>query len=170
MRELIRHDAVIYSHDYFKAMIDKVVSYLKPPAGKRAGAAPAPPREPDARREQVMLLEDMALALDPVLTEVSWHEATARGTGLVIQDHRGWRLPTLRQLAAIRRWKVFPATPCYWSGDEVGRTEARYLHFDDGHPGQGPKEHRRGMAAVFVTERDALPEKEDGVELAPWWR
>ena len=33
---------------------------------------------------------------------------------------------------------------------EAGEAEAFYMHFDDGHVGQGPKTFANGISAVFV--------------------
>lgn len=88
------------------------------------------------------------------LENTSWSQATRHAASLVIEGHRGWRLPTLDELRVIRDASLVSARPCYWSSKEANRSEAFYMHFDDGHVGRGPKGFSNGLSAVFVKSRE----------------
>ena len=130
--------------EYTRMDVDRIgvepVQPARPPAAPRSGEVAGVSAGPD-----------LIVAVQHVLWNTSWtdaleHLVTSRET----DPSNGWRLPTLDELAVIRRHRLLPADSCYWSGQQVAGGEACYVHFDDGHAGQGPKSFSNGVAAVFV--------------------
>lgn len=99
---------------------------------------------------QVVALADFMVAKKEILNNASWNDASDYAKTLSIGSLNGWKLPTLEQLATIRKSSLFPDNHCYWSAKESGASEAFYMHFDDGHTGRGPKTFSSGLCAVFV--------------------
>ena len=118
-----------------------------------APARPAPqaPAPPITDAPAIPVGPDLMVAAHNVLWNTSWNDALEHLLlSLDIDASRGWRMPTLDELRAIRKRSLLPEDSCYWSSEQAGNAEARYMHFDDGHVGQGPKSFANGVAAVFV--------------------
>jgi len=99
-------------------------------------------------------LKGFILAQDQLLKEISWVDAVEYSKTLSIDEIKSWQLPTIDQLKDIRSASIFPNKNCYWSKNEMGRNQAEYMHFDDGHTGAGPKTYHKGLCAIFISDID----------------
>lgn len=102
---------------------------------------------------QIAELSDFMVAKTEILKNTGWNDACDHAKTLSIRGRSKWALPSLEQLAIIRKSSIFPENYCYWSAQEAGENEAFYMHFDDGHIGRGPKNFSSGLSAVFVQKK-----------------
>ena len=174
LRSLPRYNGVKYYHDYFDAVIARLLKYLTrdspvaPPITSahstemvgKAGEKPVDKKVEEMTRFQqpedlqqahdISFVSDFMVAKNVSLKAVSWLDAKRHTESLTAGGYSDWELPSMEQLKIIRQASLFSKKYCYWSRNEKSKKEAYYIHFDDGHTGIGPKTYDKGLCAIFV--------------------
>lgn len=138
--------------------IEKLFEYVRPLIPQKDGGMEAKGLIPKALSEdasktfdpaKTVRIGDFSVNTSELLKKVSWNDAYEYSRRLSATYEKKWNLPSIQQLRMIRKMSLFPDKYCYWSFEELGNGEVRYLHFDDGHAGSG-KSFDNGLCAVFV--------------------
>lgn len=132
--------------------LPRLLSYTRPDADRFERTVP--PASAGKSSARLQTVGRLLVAAGDVIVGTSWNEARRQAASFDGDGKGGWRLPALDELRMVREASLLPARFCYWSNDTAGKSDAFYMHFDDGHVGRGPRSYATGLSAVFVKEQE----------------